>query len=481
MLRWMVLAAILLPVQDPAARLRDKTAKGPHGMVACEHKDGTAAGVEILERGGNAVDAAVGAAFAMGVAMPSHSGLGGRSQFLIRFKDGRAVHIDGGTQVPAGWKEEGEGAFASVCVPGSPAALEMAHREGGTLPWKEVLGPALKLAEARSASAILRTLKAVAEGGASVLYTGPLAAEIVADMDARGGYVTKEDLAAYKAVKREPLKGSYRGADVLAPDRPASGLAVIEALQILETFDFAKTAGEADRDHVVIEALRLAFEDRRRAWKTDEERVAKLLSKDHARERAKGIDLAKAGRPEAGADEEGDTTHITVVDRDGNACAFTQSLGPWYGAGKSKTLGFYYNATQGPSGVARPGTRHTTGQAPTILAKDGRPWLVLGSAGETRIISAVVWTVHGVTDRGLGLKDALFAPRAHWQGGALMLEGPGTREVRETLKRRGFEWSEVPTGAFWGRAQAALWDPAAKEWTGVADVRGTGTARAPAK
>ncbi len=475
-----MLARLLILALLPATLLQDRTASGTFGMAAAEHREGAAAGAKILERGGNAVDAAVAAAFAMGVAMPSHSGLGGRSQLLVVLKD-RAFHIDGGTQVPKSWAERKGGRLASVCVPGSVAALEMALREGGTMKLAEVIAPAIELAKSKSSRMfveLIATLEAVADGGAKEFYTGRIADAIAADMAARGGFVTKEDLAEYKAVKREPLRGSYRGHEVLAAGRPASGALVLAALNVLETFDVA-SLGEADREHAVIESMRIAFEDRK---------LAPEDPKAHAKKRAASIDFKKAGTPRIDAEEEGDTTHISVVDRDGNACAFTQSLGPWFGAGPAKGLGFYYNATQGVSGTVAPGERHVTGQSPTILRKDGRVALVLGSAGERRITSAVTQVIHHVVDRGRGVRDAVFAPRWHWQGSDLVLESNApdkelapSAETLDALNARGFSFHRIPSNPFWGRVQAVQWDASKKEWTGVADPRGSGGAKAPAK
>lgn len=470
-LRILVLA--LLAVGLP----QERTATGSAGMAAAEHREGVAAAVEILEKGGNAVDAAVAASFAIGVALPSHSGLGGRSQLLVVLKD-RAFHIDGGTQVPKGWTSGTRGRLRSVCIPGSPAALDLALREGGTMKLAGVLAPALALARRKNAKEITATLETLASEGAGAFYTGKIADAIAADMKENGGFVTKEDLAEYRAVKREALRGTYRGHDVFTVDRPGSGAIVLAAMNVLETFDFAKL-GDADAEHAVIEALRIAFEDRKRE-------VAD--PKAHARKRAAEIDFKKAGTPDLDEEEEGDTTHLSVVDRDGNACAFTQSLGPWFGAGKAAGLGFFYNATQGVSGALEPGRRHTTGQSPTVLAKGGRPVLVLGSAGERRIVSAVVQTAHRVLDRGRSLRDAVFAPRWHWQGPRLVLESwLGDRKleisqaVRDELRRRGFAPQTMGSGMYFGRVHAILWDSAKKEWVGAADPRGPGTAKAPEK
>lgn len=475
----LALSLSLLLLISGSGAPQEKTASGALGMVAAEHRQGVLAGVRILEHGGNAVDAAVAAAFAMGVAMPSHSGLGGRSQLLVVLKD-RAFHIDGGTQVPKSWTEK-EGRLASVCVPGSLAALDLALREGGTMKLAEVIAPALELAKSKSSKMfveLIATLEAVAAGGTKEFYEGKIADAIAADMAERGGFVTKEDLAAYRAVKREPLRGSYRGYEVLTADRPASGALVLAALNVLETFDMT-TLAEADREHALIESLRIAFEDRK---------VAAADPKAHAKKRAAEIDFTKAGTPRVDAEEEGDTTHISVVDRDGNACAFTQSLGPWFGAGPAKGLGFYYNATQGVSGTVAPGARHVTGQSPTVLRKDGKVALVLGSAGERRIISAVTQTIHHVVDRGRNLRDAVYAPRWHWQGPHLVLEtSPPDKTLAlsaatlDELKKRGFGFGRFMSSPYWGRVQAVLWDAGKKEWIGAADPRGSGTAQAPEK
>lgn len=457
---------------------QEKTASGVAGMSVAEHRDGAAVGAQILDRGGNAVDAAVAAAFAMGVAMPSHSGLGGRSQLLVVLKD-RAFHVDGGTQVPTSWTEGNGGKLRSVCIPGSVAALEMALREGGTMKLADVMAPAIELAKGKRGTAdLVATLQAVAAGGSKAFYEGKIAEAIAADMAERGGFITKEDLAGYRPVKREPLRGTYRGCEVLTADRPGSGAMVLAALNVLETFDLAALS-PPDREHALLESLRIAFEDRR--LRPDD-------PKAHAKKRAAEIDFAKAGEPRIDAEEEGDTTHLSVVDRDGNACAFTQSLGPWFGAGVAKGLGFYWNSTQGVSGIAKPGERHVTGQSPTVVRRDGKVVLALGSAGERRITSAVTEVIHHVIDRGRGARDAVYAPRWHWQGSQLLLESgaqdkslwipPGTLDA---LKQRGFSPQRFPSSPYWGRVQAVGWDAAKKEWVGAADPRGTGASVAPTK
>jgi gamma-glutamyltranspeptidase/glutathione hydrolase len=477
MMRLALLLPLLLWPQD---KLASKRAAGPAGVVVAEHGEGTAAGVAILEQGGNAVDAAVATALAMGVALPSHSGLGGRSQLLIVMKDGAALHVDGGAQVPKLGGPDQSGGLKAACTPGSVAALAMALKEKGTMTWAEVIQPAIDLAKKKELAELLATYETLRDDGPEAFYTGKIADAIDADMAARGGLVRKEDLSAYKALKHEPLKSTYRGLGVVTADRPGSGLVVLEALNVLETFDFGKLDGEADRDHVLIEALRIAFEDRQIKWKEEKDRVETLSSKDHAKKRAAAIDLKKAGTPKIDPDHGGDTTHITVVDREGNACAFTQTLGPWFGCGKAKGLGFFYNATQGHNGSLAAGGRHTTGLSPTILTRDGKPYLVLGSAGELRIMSAVVCTIHRVIDRGQPLSEAVFAPRFHWEGPNLAretrvavkeLELPAA--VVKELESRGFSAYAQRSDPYFGRVQAAVWDSEKKEWCAAADPRNT--------
>ena len=474
---------LLLPLLvgfTPQDKLASKMASGPAGVVVAEHAEGVAAGIAILEQGGNAVDAAVATALAMGVALPSHSGIGGRSQFLIVMKDGTALHVDGGAEVPKLGGPDKAGGLKAACTPGSVAALAMALKEKGTMTWAEVIKPAIELAKKKELTELLATYETLRDDGPEAFYSGRIADAIDADMAARGGLVRKEDLAAYKAIKRDVLKGSYRDYVVVTADRPASGLVVLEALNVLETFDFGKLDQEADRDHVLIEALRIAFEDRQIKWKEEKDRVETLSSKDHAKKRAAGIDLKKAGTPKIENDHGGDTTHITVVDRDGNACAFTQTLGPWFGCGKAKGLGFYYNATQGHSGSLAAGKRHTTGLSPTILVKNDKPWLVLGSAGELRIMSAIVCSIHRVIDRGQPITEAVFAPRFHWEGSNLARETRVaakelelSKEVVKELESRGFSMYAQRSDPYFGRVQAAVWDAEKKEWCAAADPRNT--------
>lgn len=515
---------------EPPAPDGQQVARSRHGMVASASPVASRVGAAILEGGGNAVDAAVATAFALGVVEPTMSGLGGRTQMLVRTREGAFYGIDGGTQVPASFRptsaEPSDSAYGyrTVGIPGTVAALAAALEAHGTLPLARVMAPAISLADsgfplsewdagylAEAAPrleefagsrrhflrpdgspylpgdrfvqpALARTLGAIAAEGPDVFYRGWIADSIAVDMAAHGGYVTTEDLAAYRVADSRVVRGSYRGYDVVGTYLPASGATTIEILQILENFELAALSW-AEWGGMVAQALLLGFEDRVADLESPAAHADSLVSRTWAARRAESIRYpVGTGTLEGPAmPEPAHTTHLSVADGEGGVVALTQSLGPAAGSKvATPELGFLYAATMEYLSVREPGARPWSSQSPLVLLRGGRPAFVLGGAGARRIISALVQVVSRTLDRGLELADAVGAPRMHPSGNTLYVEvrdgAAWSAAERDGLAEFGFEISERDRAAYFARLHGIVVDTLTGDYVGVADPRGSGSA-----
>jgi gamma-glutamyltranspeptidase / glutathione hydrolase len=497
-------------------------ARGPHGAVASVHPLATRAGIDVLKNGGNAIDAAVAVGVTLGVVDSHNSGLGGGCFLLIRRANGDFIAIDGREMAPAQasrdmFLRKGQadtrlsqtGALASG-IPGSVAAYAHAVEKFGRKKFGELLEPAAKIAEEgfpidrpfasriKSTADELRlfdaprallfhadgtplaegevlrqpdlaaSYRALAAQGPDWFYNGPYAAKVGEWMQANGGVITSDDFASYHLVMREPVRSTYRGAEVVSFPPPSSGgVHVIQILNILESFDLPKLA-ETDRAHVIAEAMKLAFADRA-FWLGDPDFVAVprgLMRKDYAKALAARIKLdavlAVEGHgepPDSLTDifQMKHTTHFSVADAEGNWVACTATVNTSFG---SKVIvpgtGIFLNnqmddfSTQ--PGVANafglvgaeanavsPGKRPLSSMSPTIVLRDGKPMLAVGAAGGPTIISQTVLALVGVLDLGLSLDEALAQPRLHhqWRPDAVRLEERATAAVREHLTKLG--------------------------------------------
>jgi gamma-glutamyltranspeptidase/glutathione hydrolase len=481
----------------------------------------------MLAQGGNAVDAAVAAAFALAVTEPSQSGLGGRTHVLIRTPDGRFAGLDGWTEVPAtlvtaltGESDTVYG-YATIAVPGTVGALTLLQRQHGSLSLGEVMAPAIGLAEhgfplspgeaSRIQAAaqrlrqfpgsrraflkpggdpytagegfaqpdLARVLRAIAAGGDSAFYQGWIADSIAADMARHGGSVRRQDLARYRPDEARIVRGSYRGYDLVGTYLPASGVTVIEALQILENFDLAGRTGTALWASLVSQALLASFVDRAESQRLPPEpEAAKLTSKEWAARKAKTLRAGRTGPSGFDADH---TTHLSEVDRNGMVVALTQSLGPNLGS-KVVTpgLGFLYAATMGYLPAGAPGERPFSSQAPVMVLRAGRPAYVTGGGGGRRIVSASVQVLSRLIDQQLPLVQALAAPRLHPTDDRLILEhrdrAAWPPAVRDSLRTLGFTLGSNGDGAYFARLHAIAWDAASQRWVAAADDRWFGAA-----
>jgi gamma-glutamyltranspeptidase/glutathione hydrolase len=480
-------------------------ATSDRGMVVSGNPYATHAGAEILGVGGNAVDAAVATAFALAVVEPSQSGLGGRTQALVGLPDGSFHGVDGTTQVPMGYDAATapsvERGYPTVAIPGTVKALTRLLAEDGSMSLEQVLGPAIRYAEggfpltpgeARRIAGVAEDLRAFPEAGrtflkedgspyeggdtlvqgelaevlktlaregADAFYSGEIARRMVEDFQANGGYVTLEDLAGYEARDAVLARGSYRGADLVGTYLPASGATVIEILQIMERFPVGGMT-EGERAALLTQALLLGFQDRDEfQFDPPETVVARLTSKEWARERARMVrgvgDVGGGANSARGAGSAGEggpspewahTTHVAVADDQGMVVAMTQSLGPTLGSWVvTPGLGFVYAATTGGYlADAPPGGRPWSSQAPLIVLEDGVPRFVLGGAGARRIVSGLVSVVSRLLDQGMGLQEAMAAPRLHPSGSTVTVEAAdgrdaSTDQVEAALEGLGFQ------------------------------------------
>jgi gamma-glutamyltranspeptidase/glutathione hydrolase len=578
LLRALALAALSLFLARPAlAASLPAGAQGPvraeHGMVVSAHPLASAAGLQILKKGGNAVDAAVATAFALSVVEPYSSGLGGGGFMLIYPGPGSEVTaLDFRERAPAKatadmYLKDGRlvpdlstrGALA-VAVPGTVAGLAAALERYGTMPLKKVMAPAIALAadgftvdeiyykrslftlpllrhDACAKAAFLadnrpytsgdvlkqpdlaRTLTAIADQGPQAFYHGPIGDAIAAALKAKGGIITKDDLAAYRVRWLKPVTGAYRGYDIASMPPPSSGgAALIETLNIIEGFNLAKYgARTADAIHLIAEAMKMAFADRA-YFMADPDfsdvPLDTIVSKKYAAGLRKKISLdqairsaqiipgggvlkpsplaAPAPNPAPAAPAEGsDTTHVSVVDQKGGAVALTQSINTVFGSGvvacgtgivMNNTMDDFsaapgrpntYGLVQGQANAIAPAKTPLSSMTPTMLFKNGRLFMVLGSPGGPAIISTVIQVIVNVVDYKMDVAAAVSAPRIHhqWMPDELDAElSAFSTHDRITLTRMGYTVKNI-RGA--GNAQAIIVNPDGS-MQGASDPRGIG-------
>jgi gamma-glutamyltranspeptidase/glutathione hydrolase len=496
-----------------------------NGMVASQESRATRIGVEILQKGGNAVDAAVAVGFAMAVTYPRAGNIGGGGFMVIHRANADPVAIDYRETAPQGINRDSFldangnadpakslDSALGVGVPGTVAGLALAQEKfgSGKLSLADLIAPAIALARdgipveddtlaslpgvgAKLArwpgskkiffkpdgallgagdrlvqTDLAATLEAIAQGGPRAFYEGATAEKLVAALQAAGGVMTLDDLKSYRAVLRTPVRGSYRGYEIVSMPPPSSGgVHLIEMLNILEGYDLQAIAGDRGASaHLMIEAMKRAYADRA-IFLGDPDTVtvpvAGLTSKSYAAALRAQIDPDRA-RPSADihpgepAPPEGDnTTHFSVIDRDGNAVSNTYTLNFSYGVGMvAEGTGVLLNNelddfaakpmapnAYGLVGMAAnapgPGKRPLSSMTPTIVLKDGKPFLVTGSPGGSRIITTVLQIVTNVIDRGMTLADAVSAPRLHhqWLPDEVVAEPGVTPDLIAALQARG--------------------------------------------
>ena len=527
-----VIAILLAPGARPATKNTEVTAA--KGMVASAHPLASQAGVEILKAGGNAVDAAVAAAFAVGVAEPNSNGIGGEGMMIIYLaKTRKAIAVDYRSAAPAAAAfPEGipSSGHAAAAIPGTVAGLSLALEKYGTMPLARVLEPAIKLAsdgfavsptlaliildhfEALSQEESLakvfcpdglpleagdtlrnpdlaESLRKIAAGGRDVFYRGELAETIAAEMQARGGFITKDDLAGYRAVEREPVRGAYRGYSLISAPPPVGGLAVVEIMQILERFNLRRHAPLSPaRIHLMAEAMKRGMADWR-DFVADPDFVAipvsGLLSRQYAKARAAEINPERIsekiapGEPARG--QSPSTTSLSVVDKDGNMVALTQTISDFFGAKVMVTgTGIILNnemdnfSAQGVNALA-PGKRMRTTIAPTIIIKGRKPFAAIGTPGAARILTTMPLLISNLIDYRMDIQQAIEMPRFFPSEKDLAIEPRLPEGTVAALEKMGYMLKSLDAfDLFFGGAQGIIIDPKTKKRIGGADPRRDG-------
>jgi gamma-glutamyltranspeptidase/glutathione hydrolase len=536
-----------------------------NGMVVSSHYLASEAGREVLRKGGNAVDAAVATAFALAVTLPSAGNIGGGGFLVYHGADGKATTFNFREKAPLAANarmyldENGnirdnsnhEGPLA-VGVPGTVAGLWMAHQRLGSKPWTELLQAAVDLAEkgfpstwdmqgylqqvqklehpmyAATKKAFLKngtdlytpgelwkqpdlaeSLKRIQKEGRDGFYKGKTARLLAEYMKKHGGMITEEDLARYEAVEQAPVRGTYRGYEVVGMPPPSSGgVAIIEMLNILEGYDL-KAIGHnsALYLHLLTEAMRRAFADRAEhigdpAFNPNMP-LERLTSKEYAKSLRNGIDLFKASPSDSARfgsvylqQESEETTHFSVVDAQGNAVSLTYTLEYSYGSSLvADGTGFLLNNEMGdfnpvpgvttrsgqvgtPPNLVAPEKRMLSSMTPVIFAKAGKPVLVIGSPGGRTIINSVLQVALNVIDHGMNIAEAIDAGRIHhqWLPDVTYMEefqfSPDTRRLYEmmghSLRTRGRQGSVMGISVYpekkmmYGAADARAFDGGAR-------------------
>jgi gamma-glutamyltranspeptidase / glutathione hydrolase len=563
----LVVAVVVLP----SALAATHPVHAEHAMVVTVHQLASRVGVEIMQAGGNAVDAAVATGFALAVVHSPAGNIGGGGFMLIRMADGKTHFLDYREKAPAAATRDmyldaqgnvipgaSEIGYKSIAVPGSVAGLTYAEQKYGKLTLKQVLAPAIKLAregyaltweeaedmhdqylakfpeshrvfqrngdyyrsgEVFQQPDLARTLERIA-ANPDDFYHGSLARDLAAAMQKGGGLITSDDLAHYEVKEREPVRGNYRGYDIISAPPPSSGGTVlIEALNILEGFDLAKMESRsAESVHFTVEAFRRAFFDRAEFMgDPDFSRipVAQLVDKKYAAAWRDSIDPAHASpskelrrpaifseleryastHPPAAPHERNHTTHYSVMDEEGNAVAVTTTINDWFGSRvTAEGLGFLLNdemddfsskpgvpnadgLIQGEANAIGPGKRPLSSMTPTIVVHNGKTVMVLGSPGSSKIITTVANVLMGVVDYRMNLQEAVNAPRFHnqWLPDVVNVEKSFSPDTLSLLRNMGYKiqiglWSG-DTHGYWSDAECIAVDEKTGQRLGATDGR----------
>ena len=567
---------ILLAIAAPSAataqnRAPFKPTHAERAMVVSVHELASKAGIEMIKAGGNAVDAAVATGFALAVVHPQAGNLGGGGFLLLRNSAGEVHFLDFREKAPAAAtanmyldekgnviKDASTIGYKAIAVPGSVAGLVAAQKKWGKLKLQKVMEPAILLAKvgfplayedaqdfkekhltAFSTSAkifqrngdfykqgenfrqpeLAKTLERIASNPDS-FYKGDLAREIVSALRKGGSLVTEDDLAKYEVKEREAVRGTYRGFEIISAPPPSSGgIALIQALNILEGYELAKLGSRSAASiHLTVEAFRRAMFDRAEflgdpdfskipvaqlidkrygnAWRETIDPMHASSSRDLQRPGGIFNDLDRVAQLDRtyAIPEPEHTTHYSVVDAVGNAVSVTTTLNDSFGSRVTlEGLGFLmndemddfaakqgvpnsYGLIQGPANSIGANKRPLSAMTPTIVLKDGRLFLVLGSPGGPRIITTVANILMGVVDYGLSIQEAVNAPRFHhqWLPDSIRLEKVGFSP--DTLKLLSDRGHKLDFTTYWSDGECIAIDPKTGERLGGSDARNNGKA-----
>lgn len=534
--------------------------QGKNGMVVTAQELATKVGLHILKKGGNAIDAAVAVGFALAVTYPAAGNLGGGGYMVIRKSDGTCTTLDYRERAPmkafrdmyldsAGnhqpiLSEEG---VTSSGVPGSVAGLIYALEKYGTMKLSEVIQPAINLAtdgfslsnsDARiinsnfknwqkyeSSGKIFlnngekyqegeifkqkdlgKTLGLIKKFGKDGFYKGETAKLIVEQMTKDGGYMTLEDLENYKVIEREPLRGTYRGYEIVSmPPSSSGGIALIQMLNILENTDLAKLGwGSSEYYHYLVETMRRVYADRSKHLGDPEYYdvpLKQLISKEYARERFNSIKEVSSRSSEvlpgevSGLYESEETTHYSIYDKSGNAVSVTTTINSSFGSNVVvEGAGFLLNNEMddfsskpgvpnqfgllgSEANSIEPGKRMLSSMTPTIVLKENEPYLVVGSPGGSTIMTVVLQVILNCIDFGMSIRDANDAPRIHhqWYPDEIWYEKFGlSNDVMENMQRKGHIFAKKTRTL--GLVEGIMIDKKAGIISGATDKRGYGLA-----
>jgi len=554
----------------PASGAPLRPVHASHAMVASVHERASQAGVEVMQAGGNAVDAAVAVGFALAVVYPQAGNIGGGGFMLLRRSDGATHFIDYREKAPAAATAnmylDAQGnvipnaslvGYKASAVPGSVAGMVYAEKKYGKLTLARVMAPAIKLAREGFSLAyedaedlrdedlgkfpeskrifqrngdyykpgeilrqpeLARTLERIAKNPDD-FYHGAIAREFAAAMQKGGGLITTNDLAHYEVKEREPVRGTYRGYEVISAPPPSSGgTALLEILNILEGYDLEKLGNRSAASiHLTAEAFRRSFYDRAEFLGDPDFSkipVAQLIDKKYGAAWRESIDPEHASssqdlkRPAIFSEleqvaalhsgfwtgrEPENTTHYSVLDPAGNAVSVTTTLNDGFGSRvTAEGLGFLlndemddfsskpgvpnmYGLIQGPANAIGPGKRPLSAMTPTIVLKNGKAFLILGSPGGPTIITTVANVLMGVVDYGLDIQEAVNAPRFHhqWMPDQILMEDRISPDTTRLLENRGHK---IKSAHFWGDAECIMVDAKTGERLGASDGRNNGKA-----
>jgi gamma-glutamyltranspeptidase/glutathione hydrolase len=528
--------------------------RGESGVVSSSSAIASEVGVEILKQGGNAVDAAIATAFTMAVTWPGAGNIGGGGFLIYHGADGESTAFDFREKAPLAstrtmyLDEDGNvrdnsnhDSLLAVGVPGTVAGMELAHQRFGTLPWEELLQPAIDLARdgmpiswhlhdsfkrlkpwwdkfPSSAKIFLKedgsfyqpgdtwkqpdlaaTLSRIQEHGKDGFYRGKTARLTADFMKKNGGIITLEDLQKYRAIEREPIRGTYRGYEIVSMPPPSSGgVVMVHMLNILEGFDLREIGhNSALYLHLLTEAMRRAYADRANflgdADFNEDLPLATLTSKEHAARQRTTIDMAHASVSDparfAQVYESEETTHFSVADKDGNMVAVTYTLEHGYGSkAVVEGAGYLLNNEMGDfnarpgitledgtigtiANQIRPEQRMLSSMSPTVVAKDGVPLFATGTPGGRTIINTTMQTILNVIDHDMNIAEALSAGRIHhqWLPDRTRIESKlFSTDTLSLYEARGHNLSDTSSI---GSAMMVYRDPETGVLSGAADPR----------
>lgn len=553
-MRYLVIFLISITLGFGAANapIQDRTGTG---LVISSHELASQIGKEVLDKGGNAIDAAVAVGYALAVVHPAAGNIGGGGFAVIHLANGENITLDFREMAPLKASknmyldEKGEVikdastiGYLAAGVPGTVKGMSAMLDRYGTMKLSDLIQPAIKLAEKgflindRQEQTMLgskdifkkfpssskyflkkdgstyksgdlfvqkdlaQTLKLIAKEGPDAFYKGKIADLIAADMAKQGGIITKEDLAAYEAIWRKPIEGTYRGYNIISMPPPSSGgTHIVQILNVMENANIENLGFASSKTlHIMAEAMRQAYADRSE-YMGDPDFVKiplnKLISKEYAKAIYAKIPANKAlpsSKIKAGLGQihEGDnTTHYSVLDGKGNAVSITYTINNYYGSGAAVDgAGFLlndemddfsikpgvpnlYGLIGGEANAIEPKKRPLSSMSPTIVLKNGKVFMVVGSPGGSRIITTTLQVISNVIDHKMDISTAVYSPRFHmqWLPDELRTEPFGiVKDVQNNLEKMGYKITKEP---YMGDVNAILVDPETGKITGSTDPR----------